>query len=90
MGGPMCRPCGFDTESCPSLEQLAQFMTTLLSRCSEIVGQQIPNATRPPRIYLKKTCRLLAVADFSVTPTCGNWGISPRTNQSGDSNKRHP
>jgi hypothetical protein len=27
-----------------------------------------------PRIYRRKTCHLLAVADFSVTPTCGSWG----------------
>jgi hypothetical protein len=73
MSGPMYRPWDFDAKSCPSLEQIAQFMKTLLSRCSEIVGQEIANATRPLAFTGEKARRLLVVADFSVTPPCGCW-----------------
>jgi hypothetical protein len=90
MGGPMYRPWDFDAKSCPSLEQIAQFMKTLLSRCSEIVGQEIVNATRPSHLLEKKhvACSLLPILPLLHHAAAGH--ISPHTNQSGDSIKRDP
>ena len=65
-------------------------MKTLLSRWSEIVGQEIANATRPLAFTREKALRLLVVADSSVTPRAASGHISPRTHQSGDSIKRDP
>jgi len=73
MGGPMHRPWDFDAKSCPSLVQIEQFMETLVSRWSEIVGQEIASVTRPLAFTGEKARRLLVVADASVTPPWGGW-----------------
>lgn len=73
MGGPMYRKWDFDAKSRPSSEQIAQFMETLQSRWSEIVGHEIASIRRPLAFTGDKARRLLVLADSSVTPPWGGW-----------------
>jgi hypothetical protein len=73
LGGPMYRAWDFEAKSRPSSEQIAQFMDTLLSRWSEIVGNEIASITRPLAFTGEKARRLLVLADAASTPPWGGW-----------------
>lgn len=76
MGDPMYRDWDSEAKSRPSSEQIAQFMDTLQSRWSEIVGDEIASITRPLAFTGDKARRLLVLADFSVTPPWGGWSCT--------------
>jgi hypothetical protein len=72
-GGPMCRAWDFKAKSRPSSEQITQFMDTLLSRWSEIVGNEIASITRPLTFTGEKARRLLVFANTANNPPWGSW-----------------
>lgn len=73
LGGPMYRAWDFEAKSRPSSEQIAQLMDVLLSRWSEIVGNEIGSITRPLAFTGEKARRLLVFADAAFTPPWGGW-----------------
>ena len=75
LGGPMHRAWDFEAKSRPASEQIAQFMDTLLSRGSEIVGNEIGSITRPLAFTGEKARRLLVFADAVFTPPWGGWSF---------------
>jgi hypothetical protein len=73
LGGPMYCAWDFEAKSRPSSEQTAQLMDVLLSRWSEIVGNEIGSITRPLAFTGEKARRLLVFADAAFTPPWGGW-----------------
>ena len=73
LGGPMYQPWDFDSKGCPSVEEIAQHLETLISRWSEIIGPEIAHITRPLAFTGKKARRLLVRAEGSARPPWGDW-----------------
>src|SRR5208337_1649632 len=53
--------------------QIKQYMDTLLSHWSEIVGNELASITRPLVFTGRKARRLLVLADSAITPPWGGW-----------------
>jgi hypothetical protein len=73
MGGPMPPAWNLTDRSCPSAEEIAQLMDTLLSHWPEIVGDEIGNVTRPLAFTGNKARRLLIFANAAFNPPWGSW-----------------
>lgn len=73
LGGPMYRSWDFEEKSRPSSKQVAQFMDALLSRWSDIVGNEIGSITRPLAFTGEKARRLLVFAEAAFAPPWGGW-----------------
>ena len=78
LGGPMYRPWDFEAKARPSPEGLDERLKKLVSRWSEIVGEELGRATRPLTFAGKKARRLLVQADANVRPTWGGWHCRSR------------
>ncbi len=73
LAGPMYHAWDFEAKSRPSSEQIPKLMDALLSRWSEIVGNEIGSITRPLAFTGEKARRLLVFADAAFTPPWGGW-----------------
>ena len=69
----MYRVWDFELKSRSSSEQIAQFMESLLSCWSQIVGKKLASTTRPLAFTGGKARLLLVLADPVVTPPWGGW-----------------
>ncbi len=75
LGGPMYHAWDFEAKTPPSSEQTAKLMDILLSRWSEVVGNEIGNVTRPLAFTGEKARRLLVFANATFTPPWGGWSF---------------
>ena len=72
-GGPMYLDWDFSPKKRPTHDDLDKDMEILLSRWSDIVGEEIAKYTRPLRFTGKKARRLLISANASISPPWGGW-----------------
>lgn len=73
LGGQVYRPWDFEAKSRPPSDELGRLLDTLLSRWSEIVGNELAIATRPVAFTGEKARRLLIFANAAATPPWGSW-----------------
>ena len=73
LDGPMYRAWDFEVKSRPPSEKIAHLIDVLLSRWSEIVGNELASITRPLAFTGEKARRLLVLANAVTTPPWGGW-----------------